>query len=164
MCMGSLAIFVCVLIIRIVHHRIDKPVPRWLYTLAINRVGKLVCITWDTEHQHHKQIDNHMKVVDFELSNAGEVDVKTNHFTTITSVRYWITQTLGLSTEYSKLFDRLQEREKTFNESKKNASDWKKVAAILDRFMMYFYFFANIITVVILVCIFRTDMITDTGH
>ena len=164
MSMGSLAISVCVLIIRIFHHRTDKPVPRWLYTLTINRIGKLVCMTWDTKHQHDQQVDNHMEVVDFEMSNDGEVDEKTNRFTSITSVRDWITQTLGLSTEYSKLFDRLQEREKTFNESKQNASDWKKVAAILDRFMMYFYFFANIITVVILVCIFRTDMITDTGH
>ena len=164
MSMGSLAIFVCVLIIRIFHHRTDKPVPRWLYTLAINQVGKLVCMTWDTEHHHHRQIDNHMEVVDFDMSNAEEVDEKINQFTSITSVRDWITQTLGLSTEYSKLFDRLQEREKTFNESKQNASDWKKVAAILDRFMMYFYFFANIITVVILVCIFRTDTITDAGH
>ena len=164
MCMGSLAILVCVLILRIFHHRTDIPVPKWLYQLTINRIGKLVCMTWDTTHQHNQQVDKQMEVVDFEMSNDGEVDEKTNRFTSITSVRDWITQTLGLSTEYSKLFDRLQKREKTFNDSKQNASDWKKVAAILDRSVMYFYFFTNIITVVILVCIFRTDMITDTGH
>ena len=164
MCMGSLAIFVCVLILRIFHHRTDIPVPKWLYQLTINRIGKLVCMTWDMDHQHTQQVDNQMKAVDGEISNAGEVDEKTNRFTSITSVRDWITQTLGLSTEYSKLFDRLQKREKTFIESKQNASDWKKVAAILDRSVMYFYFFTNIITVVILVCIFRTDIITDTGH
>ena len=164
MCMGCLATFVCVMILRLFHHRTDKPVPRWLYTLTINRIGKLVCMTWDMDHQDNQQGGIQMKAVDGEMSNAGEVDEKTNRFTTITSVRDWITQTLGLSTEYSKLFDRLQEREKTFNESKQNASDWKKVAAILDRFTMYMYLIANIISVTILVCIFRTDMISDAGH
>ena len=162
--LGGLSILESVLILKMHHHSGASSVPAWLYHLVVTRIGHIVCLTWNKKNNIKSKQDagqTNGSVTDMVVSDA---DGTTNRFTSVPSVRQWVTQTLGLSVEFSELFDRLHEKERIFLKHKQTRAEWRRFASVLDRLFVYIFLLTNCITVMLLVCMFRTDFISNDGH
>ena len=156
MAFGGVALLASVLVLRLHHHSPKSSVPVWLETLAVGHLGRIVFL--HTDYKSNNQIRNDTKKMD----DHDEDEAPRDTATPISSEKQWVS--VGLSLEYRKLFQRLHEKDQKFQDNKRTQIKWQLVATILDICFMYVFLIINAISLIVLICILRTDWISENGQ
>ena len=159
----ALSLIGTIIVLNVFHHCPEKPVPKWLKNLVLQRVAKCLCMTdrKDTGITLVQPINE--TTIDSKETNDVKIENLNGYSATKNGIPNNPPNTMYLPPEIRDYFRQVKEREAEGERLEKNSEEWGRLSRVIDR--VFFVLFAIILVVVgvLMVVMIRDNSMKDNA-